>query len=108
MQNPSEKLHPGRQEDEQDMEMEPVVFGPPAFGSPDPATSATALVPVSEHPGNLGPNFAKDLQAGEEAAEGDDRPAQSATRAEWDEYARSQGVDPEEYSSKEDLIAALS
>jgi hypothetical protein len=34
-------------------------------------------------------------------------PAPSATRAAWDEYATAQGLDPSEYSSKEELQAAL-
>lgn len=41
------------------------------------------------------------------AADGDEAPAKSATRQEWDDYARTQGVDPGEYSSKDDLIDAL-
>lgn len=34
-------------------------------------------------------------------------PAKSATRQEWDDYARAQGVDPDDYSSKDELIEAL-
>ena len=37
----------------------------------------------------------------------DDAPAHSATREEWDEYARSKGLDPEEYGNKEALIEAV-
>ncbi len=41
-----------------------------------------------------------------DASDSDDgTPTKSATREEWDDYARSQGVDPEEYSSKEELQA---
>lgn len=45
-----------------------------------------------------------------ESSDGSDessKPWKTATRAEWDEYAKSQGVDPEQYSSKDDLIDAL-
>lgn len=35
-------------------------------------------------------------------------PTKSATRKEWDAYAEAQGVDPSEYSSKDELIEALS
>lgn len=35
-------------------------------------------------------------------------PAKSASRGEWDEYALSQGLDPDDYATKEDLIEALS
>jgi hypothetical protein len=34
-------------------------------------------------------------------------PAASATRSEWDAYAESVGVDPSEYGSKDELIAAV-
>ena len=37
---------------------------------------------------------------------GIEQPAKSAKRDEWDEYARLQGLDPEEYSTKDDLIEA--
>jgi hypothetical protein len=113
----SEKMFPNRQEDEQDMEMEPVVFAPPAYGSPDPKTQEGVLVSIEDSPLELGEDYGKDVavstesegtQEKAEASEEDDgKPAMSATRAEWDEYARSQGVDPDEYSSKDDLIAAL-
>lgn len=36
-----------------------------------------------------------------------ERPAASASRADWDEYAQSLDIDPEEYSNKDDLIAAV-
>ena len=32
------------------MEMSPRVFGPPAYGSPDPLTAAGRLVPLEDHP----------------------------------------------------------
>lgn len=111
----SDKMHPNRQEDEQEMEMEPVIMAPPAYGSPDPQTQEGVLVPVEESPLELGEDYGKDVAVSSEAtasAEGesengeeDDRPAQSATRAEWDEYARSKGVDPEQFSSKDELMA---
>jgi pyruvate/2-oxoglutarate dehydrogenase complex dihydrolipoamide acyltransferase (E2) component len=34
------------------MEMAPVVVGPPAYGSPDPTTSAGRLLPLEQHPLN--------------------------------------------------------
>ena len=107
----SDKMWPNRQEDEQDMEMEPVVIAPPGYGSPDPQTQEGVLVPVEESALDIAEDYGADATAateaaeGEEAAEDDDRPAPSATRAEWDDYARSQGVDPDEFSSKDDLMA---
>lgn len=115
----SEKMWPNRQEDEQEMEMEPVIMAPPGYGSPDPATQEGILTSVDESPLELGEDYGKDVgvssevtglseEGGSESEEDDGRPANSATRAEWDEYARSQGVDPDQYGSKDDLIAALS
>jgi hypothetical protein len=36
-----------------------------------------------------------------------DRPAKSASREDWNAYAQSLGIDPEEHSSKDDLIEAV-
>jgi pyruvate/2-oxoglutarate dehydrogenase complex dihydrolipoamide acyltransferase (E2) component len=47
---PSSQMNPYVSEEEQGMEMRPAVVGPPAFGSPDAATSAGRLVPLSTHP----------------------------------------------------------
>lgn len=41
--------------------------------------------------------------AGAASSDGSDTPNKSASREEWDEYARSQGVDPEQFDTKEDL-----
>lgn len=40
----------GMSEEEQSMEMTPVVVGPPAYGSPDPITAAGRLLPLTDHP----------------------------------------------------------
>jgi hypothetical protein len=112
----SEKMWPNRQEDEQDMEMEPVVMSPPGYGSPDPKTQEGILVPVDESPLDIAEDYGTvavasqgaDDEGAEDEGEESDAPATSATRAEWDDYARSKGVDPEQFSSKDDLIAALS
>jgi len=42
----------GMSQEEQGMEMTPVVVGPPAYGSPDPVTSASRLLPLDQHPFN--------------------------------------------------------
>lgn len=38
-------MHP----EDQDMEMQPVVVGPPGYASPDPATNAGKLLPLEDH-----------------------------------------------------------
>jgi pyruvate/2-oxoglutarate dehydrogenase complex dihydrolipoamide acyltransferase (E2) component len=47
---PSDRNNPYLPEDLQHMEMQPVVMGPPPFGSPDPVTSAGRLLPIEDHP----------------------------------------------------------
>lgn len=46
----SEKMFPNLSEEEQDVELEPVVMGPPAYGSPDPATAENTLLPLVDDP----------------------------------------------------------
>jgi hypothetical protein len=55
MPNLPEKNFPSFREEDQHMAaaLEPVVIGPPAYASPDPATNANALVPVEEHPADI-------------------------------------------------------
>jgi hypothetical protein len=36
-----------------------------------------------------------------------EKPNKDATRSDWDEYAQSLGLDPEEYSNKEALVEAV-
>lgn len=48
--NPSEFPNAYVGEEGQGMEMKPVVVGPPAYGSPDPHTSAGRLLPLEQHP----------------------------------------------------------
>jgi|SRR3972149_8042953 len=60
---PSKKLNPNVTEELQDMELNPIVLGPPAYGSPDPRTSAGRLVPVSSHPNKalISDNYGADV-----------------------------------------------
>ena len=126
---PSDVFNPYLPEDEQDMEMKPVILGPPGYGSPDPETQNATMVPIEEHALELNPEFGSEVKEaegsaiieeesdengeaaeGEEAADSEDSemPAKTATRAEWDDYARSKGVDPDLFGSKDELIAELS
>lgn len=49
---PSLLANPYLSQEDQGMEMKAVVVGPPAYGSPDPVTSAGKLVPLDQHPLN--------------------------------------------------------
>lgn len=51
------------------------------------------------------PHSAEAASSGTTDASDDGRPVKSASREEWDDYARSQGDDPEQFSTKEDLQA---
>lgn len=42
----------GMSEEEQNMNMTPVIVGPPGYGSPNPITAAGRLLPLDQHPFN--------------------------------------------------------
>lgn len=78
--NPSETRISGMSEEEQSMDMTPVVVGPPAYGSPNPETAAGRLLPLDQHPFNpealpedhpvrIDPEYGKGYQADLTAAE---------------------------------------
>lgn len=50
---PSALGNPYLSEEDQGMEMKAVIVGPPAYGSPDPVTSAGKLLPLDQHPLNV-------------------------------------------------------
>lgn len=54
----STQLNPNVGLEDQDMEMTPVVMGPPAYGSPDPNTQARRLAPLNES--ELGKTISED------------------------------------------------
>lgn len=58
-------------------------------------------VPASDEVPGTGDAVAGDTGSSDEA------PAHSATREEWNAYAESKGLDPEEYGNKEELIEAV-
>lgn len=47
---PSELQNPNFSPEDQEMEMQPAVVGPPAYASPDPTTNAGRLRPIDNHP----------------------------------------------------------
>lgn len=49
------------------------------------------------------PHSAEATSSGSSDEDVSEQPNKSASREEWDEYARSQGVDPEDFDTKEDL-----
>jgi len=52
LQAPSALNNPYLSEEDQNMEMEAQIVGPPQYGSPDPVTSAGQLLPLDQHPLN--------------------------------------------------------
>jgi len=90
---PSSVANPHVSEEEQDMEMTPAVFGPPAYGSPDPATSATTLMPLDQYPEDA--PISDDYGVVPEATEGDEGAGEgeyNATKGAV-ELADTEGVD---------------
>lgn len=57
-----------------------------------------------EPPAGEGQEYSEDTPEEEKKTP---RPLSAANRATWDAYARTQGVDPAKFKSKEELIAAL-
>lgn len=60
----ADQFHPSFRQEDQDMAeamLKPVVIGPPAYASPDPATNAGKLVPIEDHPlaGMIDADFGK-------------------------------------------------
>jgi pyruvate/2-oxoglutarate dehydrogenase complex dihydrolipoamide acyltransferase (E2) component len=67
--SPSSQMNPNVSEEEQGMDMAPVVLGPPAYGSPDPATSSVTLMPLEQYPEDSG--ISEDYGVQPEATEDD-------------------------------------
>ncbi len=75
---PSARMNPYLSEEDQGMEMKPVIVGPPQYGSPNPETAAGRLVPLEEHPlrelpeghpAAISPDFGKESVAAAAAEE---------------------------------------
>ena len=68
----------GMSEEEQNMDLTPAVVGPPAYGSPDPTTTAGKLVPVEDHPlaDDISEDFGADVE-GQTVAPGETGPVRS-------------------------------
>lgn len=77
---------------------------------PDEETSTTDT-PVDEDPTSdtVTPDDSSDAPDDDPADKDDQpqRPANAANRPTWDAYARKVGVDPTQFKSKEELMAAL-
>lgn len=106
--NPSDRMNPSFREEDQDMatELRPVVVGPPAYASPDPATLQGRLVPIEEHPLTLSEDYGRDAvgaptsetvvdtdyyestRTAEGVASVSDKPREEWSRADWQKQAK--------------------
>lgn len=112
MPDPRDNLtYPNRREEDQNVEMKPVVVGPGAYASPDPNTEAGRLLPLNEHPlaDTLSADYGKDhLDAGasaggeEEASDYND-----LTVEELKDEARDREIDGFSSMNKAELVKAL-
>lgn len=123
--NPSERMAPAFREEDQDMavELQPVVIGPPAYASPDPATASGRLVPVEEHPLNLSDDYGKSVldvatsetvvgtyyyessRTAEGVAPASDKPREEWVKADWQKQAKAYGL--AQAGTKDDVKARV-
>lgn len=67
---PNDKFIPNLPEEEQDMDLEPVVMGAGAYGSPDPVTNENVLLPAVDDPHSIGAGAAADAAKARNAEQG--------------------------------------
>ena len=107
---PSTLLNPYVSPEEQDMDMEPVIVGPPSYASPDPTTNAGRLRAIEDHPlqEDISEDFGADVKASEEGEEGEEENSYDGmTKVELSELASDREIEGHSSMNKDELISAL-
>jgi len=105
--NPNIPMLENEEGELEEMEIEPVVLGPPAYASPDPQTSTGALVSLEEHPNaeNLSEDFGEVPEGEEASAEGASE-YEAMTVEELKQLASDRGITGTSSMNKAELVAA--
>lgn len=101
----AEKFNPNRSLEEQDMELQPIVFGAGAYASPDPRTSENTLLPAVDNPHEIGAVAARESAEARSALSSGNY--SKAKKADLAAEAERRGIEGAEDMKKDELVDAL-
>lgn len=106
MADPSEKLFPARTLEDQEMEIVPIVAGPPPYSSPDPSTDAQRMFDLTEG-SNGGPSQEAEVEGGGEQEGNGGEELEAMNKAELQERAAELEIEGRSQMNKDELIDAI-
>lgn len=118
------KANPNQSVEEQNMEMKPVVVGPPSYGSPDPSTGSLRMLPVEDIEDRVSDDYAQSVREAMVGASETTHPGEPTgptelatdsagknyskqTKDELMELAAEREIDGRSSMNKDELVAAL-